>query len=556
MKYTLRKIGLLLLCVFVNIACEKILRSFSASARQVISIGSFYIPAFALQGVFSGIRELTCILMVFIDYKIGIFFALPLILLNIGNSFVPVFTKHSLASLPGIINSLVSLIIVYIIHTFYKKAVIGSYTDFITGLENRRSFVRDATIRLSETKAFTLVCLEVEGFKETTTMFGILAGDFILKHTALKLKRLCKKNVRIFKITGAKFVLIFEESDKKIIEERVCEIIKPETVNIPSESEGGQKLENFCALSFAAGINYIHPPFTKKMNASSILKDTETAMLTARNKLDLKICEFDDSLENAEAKQKEAELLIQESLEKNYFYLVYQPQFTTNEKKLRGFEVLIRCKKPDGSIVSPVAFIPAAEKTNLIMRIDDYVIRRALTEGKILVDSTNNECIISINVSAKNIASEGFAEKVGRMIKESGFPAKNLEIEITEYSFAESEKTVANILALKDLGVQVALDDFGTGYTSIAQLMKLPINLLKIDKSLIDDIETNQTMRDMVDSVIYMGHIMNCEVISEGVENENQIALLKEHKCDFIQGFVWGRPQSYEDAENLCRTNS
>ena len=206
--------------------------------------------------------------------------------------------------------------------------------------------------------------------------------------------------------------------------------------------------------------------------------------------------------------------------------------------------------------MSPVAFIPAAEKTNLIMRIDDYVSRRALTEGKILVDSTNNECIISINVSAKNIASEGFAEKVGRMIKESGFPAKNLEIEITEYSFAESEKTVANILALKDLGVQVALDDFGTGYTSIAQLMKLPINLLKIDKSLIDDIETNQTMRDMVDSVIYMGHIMNCEVISEGVENENQIALLKEHKCDFIQGFVWGRPQSYEDAENLCRTNS
>ena len=113
--------------------------------------------------------------------------------------------------------------------------------------------------------------------------------------------------------------------------------------------------------------------------------------------------------------------------------------------------------------------------------------------------------------------------------------------------------TVKNILALKAMGVQIALDDFGTGYTSIAQLMKLPVNLLKIDKSLIDDIETNQTMRDMVDSVIYMGHIMNCEVISEGVENENQLEMLREHKCDFIQGFVWGRPQSFTDAERLCQ---
>ena len=100
--------------------------------------------------------------------------------------------------------------------------------------------------------------------------------------------------------------------------------------------------------------------------------------------------------------------------------------------------------------------------------------------------------------------------------------------------------------------MQVALDDFGTGYTSIAQLMKLPINLLKIDKSLIDNIESNQNIRDLVDSVIYMGHIMNCEVISEGVENEKQIGVLKEHKCDFVQGFVWGKPLSFDDAANLC----
>ena len=102
------------------------------------------------------------------------------------------------------------------------------------------------------------------------------------------------------------------------------------------------------------------------------------------------------------------------------------------------------------------------------------------------------------------------------------------------------------------MGVQVALDDFGTGYTSIKQLMKLPINLLKIDKTLIDDLESDKNIQDMIDSVIYMGHIMNCEVISEGVEKESQVDFLAEHKCDFIQGFIWGMPLSFEDAKNLC----
>ena len=143
--------------------------------------------------------------------------------------------------------------------------------------------------------------------------------------------------------------------------------------------------------------------------------------------------------------------------------------------------------------------------------------------------------------------------RVKSILDETAFPPDCLEIEITEYSFSENmETTIQNIRTLREIGVQVALDDFGTGYTSISQLMKLPINLLKIDKSLIDNIESNHNIRDLVDSVIYMGHIMNCEVISEGVENEQQIGVLKERKCDFVQGFVWGKPLSYNDAINLC----
>lgn len=280
----------------------------------------------------------------------------------------------------------------------------------------------------------------------------------------------------------------------------------------------------------------------------------EIALAEARKTQEQKICFYDDSLLNSDFVQKEAEFLIKDAMAHDWFFLVYQPQYITEGKKLRGFETLIRCRKPDGSIVSPAMFIPAAEKTNLITEIDDYVLRRAMTEMKPVLEASGKNFVVSINVSAKNIATENFAQKINQMIEEIQFPAENLEIEITEYSFAESRDiTIDNILTLRTLGVQIALDDFGTGYTSIAQLMKLPVSLLKIDKSLIDEIENDPVMSDMVDSIIYMGHIMDCEVISEGVENESQLEILKEHKCDFIQGFVWGKLLPYEEAKALCK---
>ncbi len=187
------------------------------------------------------------------------------------------------------------------------------------------------------------------------------------------------------------------------------------------------------------------------------------------------------------------------------------------------------------------------------MKIDDFVLMTAMKEFKPIVENNEDDFLISINISAKTMGSKDFISRITDILNETGFPAENLELEITEYSFAESmETTVSNIKELRQMGIKIALDDFGTGYTSIKQLMMLPINILKIDKSLIDDIETNQSIRDVVDSVIFMGHIMNCEVISEGVEKEVQLDILREHKCDFIQGFVWGKPIDFEEAKNMC----
>ncbi|MCR5725170.1 MAG: bifunctional diguanylate cyclase/phosphodiesterase [Treponema sp.] len=548
MKSSVRKTWLLLLCILANFVCSVFVHQIAESSEHVLSLGSFSIPLSSIQGVLTGLRSLFCTVMLFIDYSIGLVIALIIISLNLTSSLIDILCKRSLAPLPAILSSLISVLTLFIVYKFYKRAAVSSQTDFITGLYNRRKFSEDLDNKILQGKPFFLASLEIEGFKHINDTYGIQMGDYILQKTAERLIRSAGKRERIFKITGATFMLFFE--DERTARSIIEELIKPEHFTLPLKKGELTATAPGATVFMAAGVAAFPQDAT---DGTSLITKADTALNAAKKTEQKKLCFFSSDLENSEAQQREAENLIREALEHNWFYLVYQPQYTLSDHKLRGFETLIRCRRSDGTVISPAAFIPAAEKSNLILKIDDYVLQRAMTEFKPVIEEKPGTFMISINVSAKNIGSADFAERVTTMLKNTGFPANRLEIEITEYSLADSmEITIANILNLRNVGVKVALDDFGTGYTSIAQLMKLPINLLKIDKSLIDDIESNQNIRDLVDSVIYMGHIMNCEVISEGVENEHQIGVLKEHKCDFVQGFVWGKPLSFEDAVKLC----
>lgn len=552
MKFINRRTLLLVICTIFSITCMIGISRIGSINVTVLRYGSFVLPVVSLQGIIGALNSLSCILLIMIDFKNGSKLAFSLTGLSLTNSLIPILTKHTLSPLPGVVTTLVSLLSIIIIYSFYKKSTINSLTDYITGLPNRRYYVRYVNNRLEAKHPFYMACIEIEDFKNINDVYGIQAGDFILKEIAPKLKIMIGKNDMLFKITGGIFAMILDEESYP--EEKLKLTIRSEVMSLPPKHGEDPSIKRTCNVSLAAGVVHIDQTYDKERNSSTVLHYAEIALAEARKSQIQKIVFYDDSLLSQDLEQKEAEFLIKEAMQHNWFYLVYQPQYLTEGKKLRGFETLIRCKKPDGTIVSPASFIPAAERTNLITEIDDYVLRRAMTEMKPVLEASQEKFVVSINVSAKNIATENFAQKIKQMIDETQFPADNLEIEITEYSFAESmDGTIDNILTLRTLGVQIALDDFGTGYTSIAQLMKLPVNLLKIDKSLIDEIESDPAMSDMVDSIIYMGHIMDCEVISEGVENESQLEILKEHKCDFIQGFVWGKPLPFEEAKALVK---
>ena len=549
MKFFSRKNLMLAMWTLIAIVCMYGISNIN-KLGSVLTFGSFVLPVISAQGIIAAILSLCCILLVFIDYKIGTRIACAIMIISVAFALIPIVMVHTLAPLPGVITMLVSFITIIIISYFYKKSTINSLTDYITGLPNRRYYVKYVNQKIESKESFYIAYIEIEDFKNINDVYGIKAGDFILKETAPKLKSIISKNEMLFKITGGLFAMVLEENNYP--EEKLRLTIRSEVMMLPPRYGDDPSVQKSCTVSLAAGVVHVNKDYKNERNPSSFLHDAEIALAEARKSPLQKIVLYDETLLNQDVEQKKAEYLIKDAMEHDWFFLVYQPQFIAEGKKLRGFETLIRCRKPDGSIVSPALFIPAAEKTNLITQIDDYVFRRAMKEMKPVLEASSEKFIVSINVSAKNIATENFAQKIKQMIDEAQFPAENLEIEITEYSFAESmENTIDNILTLRTLGVQIALDDFGTGYTSIAQLMKLPVNLLKIDKSLIDDIETDPVMTDMVDSIIYMGHIMDCEVISEGVENENQLEILKEHKCDFIQGFVWGKPLPFDEAKKL-----
>ncbi len=551
MRHLTRKNIRLIILTLLGIACFMLLSYSGKEHQPFYQLGNLRIPSSTKSGVLSGTLSLICILLVFTDYKIGFKIALSINILSVSNLLFGMIKTHSIVSMPGMVTHTVSLITLVTIYGFYKKLSISNLTDYISGQGNRRNYVKEVTEHIEGRKSFTLACVELEDFKHITDIYGIQVGDALIKKTSEKLKTILNKNDKMFRITGSTLAILFEPGESP--EERLKSVINSETITIHIESENGEQTETTCTLSLGAGIVYSHPPYNFTKTASSVLRDAETALARTRNMSENKICIFNEKMQNYDLKQREAEFLVKEALKNNYFYLVYQPQFTTAEKKLRGFETLIRCRKPDYSIVSPLDFIPAAEKSNLIMKIDDFVLSTAMKEFKPIVDNIEDDFLISINISAKTMGSKDFISRITDIINETRFPTECLELEITEYSFAESmETTISNIKQLREMGIQIALDDFGTGYTSIKQLMMLPINILKVDKSLIDDIETNQNIRDVVDSVIYMGHIMNCEVISEGVEKEVQIDILREHKCDFIQGFVWGKPVDFEEAKNMC----
>lgn len=484
----------------------------------------------------------------------GFFTALILLILQTPMVLMGVFIQHTLTSLPGIFGNLLTIIAItssYFnnkrIEKFQKELQDQAVTDQLTGLPNRFAASKLLSALVDKGDRFAIVSIDINGFKGINDTMGFDTGNDILCEIASRWKNIADNAVSgtldfIARVSGDEFFLIIRNYQR---EEDILNTIK-QYENVLHNRITVDDTDLYVTASFGYA-EFPHDAASKDTLGSY----ADAAMHEVkRTNSSNHILRFTPELLKTE-RTLELEGKIRDALEKETLFYNLQPQFDMDHK-LRGFEALARMKDTEGNFISPGEFIPVAEKVGLVDKVDGMVFRKAATFFGELLRKTDADIILSVNVSVRHLMKNDFLDEISEVLKSSGVPADKLEIEITESIMIDSvDKALQCIDQLRAMGIQIAIDDFGTGYSSLSYLNRFPANLLKVDKSFIDKMNTSESSRQYVSAIISIGHIMGFEVISEGVEEAEQIQTLREIGCDLIQGFVWGRPLMPDAAEEL-----
>ena len=509
----------------------------------------------SLRGVLSSMQILLAMSMVVISVT-GYRVAIILMILSFIPRFIMLLNNNN-SVLPGVSISIVGIATILIVHLYLvslekkeRELFALAHTDALTDLPNRRSLKQKMLSLISNSRnsngRFAVAMIDLDNFKNINDTIGHDWGDKVLSEIAVRWKSIVTENDYICRLGGDDFALVvnnyksLEELDNHLHQflDKVMEkfILKGK--------------DYFVTASMGVSI---FP--NDSIETSQLLKYADMAMFVAKNQGKKRLVYFDNMMNDAVENNVEVEHVIRRALETDTFRLVYQPQFDIKTKKLRGFETLIRLSDSEGKQVSPADFVPIAEKSSLIIDVDKWVLRHAMMDFLPFVEKIP-EMILSVNISANHILDDSFIGDIDRILEDTHFPEKNLEIELTESVFVNSLERAKTIMEkLKDRGIKIALDDFGTGYSSLSYMRDLPFDLLKIDKSFVDTINDGPKEESFVAAIISLGKVMQFDIISEGVEEQNQLDVLKKLGCDFVQGYIWGKPLSLDRAIEVMAQN-
>jgi len=275
----------------------------------------------------------------------------------------------------------------------------------------------------------------------------------------------------------------------------------------------------------------------------TLLKNADAAMYRAkdigRNTLQFFTAELNDRL----TERLDLERRLRKAMERGHLGVHYQPRVDLRSGAIVGAEALLRWQVPDETPVPPTRFIPIAEETGLIVELGRFVLRAACIQNQRWQDDGRQPLVVSVNVSPRQFLHDNFVDMVGDLLRETGLPARYLELEITESMVMEDAPRLIRMLGeLRQLGVQTSIDDFGTGYSSLSYLRRFPVNRLKIDRSFIIDVTTNPEDAAIVRTIITLGHNLGLRVVAEGVETQAQLEFLHHNDCDEVQGYWFSKP--------------
>lgn len=530
-------------------------RSKTVGVSSVIILNGIPVPFASFTGVFVSLANICFIMLVVFFGKLGFFTSLIILSYQTIYLSINIFIQHAYGNMSGLFTGLVTLlaiIFLYInniqIEKFQKTLREQAVTDALTGLPNRLAGDKLIKKLIKQNEKFVIVMIDLNNFKNINDTMGHNTGNEVLKEIATRWKYAADSGLSgthdfITRQGGDEFNLIIRnyKSDDDVLKAiKYYESILETKIIL-------KDFDFFATASFG----YAEYPADSD-NVDTLFSYADMAMYEIkRANSSAHILRFSpDLIENGEQRIK-VERKIRTALETDNIFFNLQPQFDMNHQ-LRGFEALARMKDEDGKVLSPGEFIPIAEAVGLIDKIDSRVFDTSTKFFGKLIKETGLEAILCVNVSVRHLIKEDFLDEVRSVLKKNHVPPSQLEVEITETILIDSEgPAITNLNELKKMGIRIAIDDFGTGYSSLSYLNKIPADLLKVDKSFIDKMNSSDSSKQYVASIISIGHILNFDVISEGVEGDDQLETLRSIGCDMVQGFVWGHPLTPEEAEKL-----
>jgi diguanylate cyclase (GGDEF)-like protein/PAS domain S-box-containing protein len=416
-----------------------------------------------------------------------------------------------------------------------------AHHDALTRLPNRATLIDRLQFSLAsakrQEKIIGVLFIDLDNFKTINDSLGHYAGDELLKRVAQRLQANLRASDLVGRLGGDEFVVVLGE------------LVTPEDIAPAAEKISEALIEPFSVEGqvFSVSVSIGISVFPKDGDtADQLIRHADAAMYLAKERGRSNFQFFTPSLHKSAHEALAMESGIRLAIKQSEFVLHYQPEVLSKTGAISSVEALIRWQHPEMGLLGPDKFIPIAEHRGLIVPIGRWVLGQAIQQARAWLED-GMRIPVAVNISAVQFKQKDLVEDIAAKLKEHSLPGDLLELELTESLFLEDVSAMTKTLArLKDLGVTLAVDDFGTGYSSLAYLKRYPIDKVKIDRSFIRDIPTDQDDMAITTAIINLAETLNLRVVAEGVETTEQVEFLEHHHCDYIQGYLVSRPLPVE----------
>lgn len=432
-----------------------------------------------------------------------------------------------------------TLLVVLVIQNKNRKKIEHiAYVDEVTGGKSFTKFKDDVDKLIKSTSdEYALVDLDVDKFKYINDIFGYEEGNNVIRFIWREINNIMETGEVFAHYRADQFVLLLKANDMDHVIKRM------EMLSLTAQKRGVQKEKNY-EIILSIGI---YPVDRKFFNIDTAIDRADLTKKSIKGKHSKVYAIYDDTLRQKELRDQEIENMMEKAIKDEEFKVYYQPKYNSSNGELTGSEALVRWYNEECGMLFPNEFIPVFENNGFIVELDEYMFEHVCMDIRKWLDSGYNVVPVSVNMSQLQLYNSRFIEEYTAILKKYNVPAEYIQLEMTETTlFSETDALIDTIDKLHKAGIKILMDDFGTGYSSLNMLKSIPVDILKLDKSFVDDI--GESKGDIVVStIVSLGQLLDMKIVAEGVETKEQYEFLRDIFCDEIQGYYFSRPISSEE---------